>query len=188
MSPFAECLVLGILSGFLVSTVPVVDEPSAYLVGGNGPKRLKDRVVLREQQGGFAGDTGKIRTIEPDGSWRIEEFITEDGKEQVKTMRTGRLSEAALEALAKSFATHDFRSLPEKVGEEEPVNPHKVTISFGKRRTTLSGISPRLDADETIKSLISKTATDRGLAADKIWSRCADLAHSIESSIATSKK
>jgi len=187
MSHFSGYLVLSIVGAILVAGGFGGDEPSAYLAGGDGPKRLKETLILREQQGGIVGDSGTIRIVEPDGKWRLEEFRTEDGKEQAQTIKTGRLSPADLEALAKSFASNGFLDLPEKVGGEEPVNPHKIIIQFGKKRTTLSGISPRLDADDTTKALIMKTASDRGLAEDRAWSRCADLAHSIESKVAPPK-
>jgi len=96
---FAESLVLGLISGILMCAGPDSDDSSAYLAGGDGPKRLKDTLVLREQQGGIAGVTGTIRTIEPNGKWRLEEFRKAGGKEQVKVTKTGQLSPAELEAL-----------------------------------------------------------------------------------------
>lgn len=188
MSLIAEYLMLGMVCGILIGGGLSGDDPSTYRAGDDSAKRLKETLILREQQGGIAGDTGTIRTIEPDGRWRLEEFRTEDGQEQTRTVKTGRLSPAELEALAKRFSSPDFQDLPEQVGEEEPINPHKVIIQFGKKRTTLSGIAPRFDEDETIKGLIMKTASGRGLAENKVWTRCADLADSIESRVAPPKK
>jgi len=187
MSHFAEYLALGMIGGILIGGGSGREDPSASLAGDDGPK-LKETLVLREQQGGIAGVTGTIRTVQPDGQWRLEGFRTAAGKEQARTIKTGRLSPAELEALAKSLADHDFLNLPEKVGNEEPVNSHRIIVQYGNKRTTLSGISPRLDADEATKALIMRTASDRGLAEDKIWTRCAELADSIESRVAPPKK
>jgi hypothetical protein len=187
MYPIAQCLVLCLMSGFPTEAGPGGDDLSAYLTGGAGPKRLKEPLTLREEQSGFAGKTGKIRTIEPDGKWRLEAFRTVKGKEEITSTKTGQLDPANLDALAKDLAAHDLMSLPEKLGGDEPVNAHKVILQFGTRRATLSGVMPRLQGDESTKALIMRSASNRGVAGDKIWARYADLAHAIESRVAPPK-
>ena len=181
MYPIAQCLVLCLMSGFPAEAGPGGDDVSAYLAGGAGPRRLKESLTLREEQNGFAGKSGMIRTIEPDGKWRLDEFRTVKGKEEITGTRSGKLTPAHLDALAKDLATHDLMGLPERLGGDDPVNAHKVILRFGKKQATLSGVMPRLQDDETTRAIIMKSASDRGASGDKAWARYADLAHAIES-------
>lgn len=187
MYPIAQCLVLCLMSGFPAEAGPGGDDVSAYLKEGAGPARLKEPLTLREEQDGFAGKSGKIRTIEPDGEWRLDQFRTVDGKEEITGTTSGKLTPAHLDALAKDLATHDLMGLPEKLGGDEPVNAHKVILQFGKKRATLAGVIRRARPDETTRSVIMKSATSRGASGDKVWARYADLAHAIESRVAPPK-
>lgn len=187
MFPIAQCLVMCLMSAISTDAGVGGDDPDAYLSKGDGPKRLTETVVLREEQSGIAGTTGTIRTVEPDGKWRLDVFRRRGGKEEATTTKTGRLSPAELTALAKDLASHDLLGLPEKVGVDEPVNPHKIILQFGKKRVALSGIAPRVDEDETTKARILKSASDHGVAGDKVWTRCAHLSQAVESRVAPPK-
>ena len=120
------------------------DDLETYLTEDKGRKVLKEPLTLREEQGGIAGITGTLWTVEPSGKWRVERFRRDkDGSEDRTPMRSGTLSAAQLEALAKTLAARDLAGLPVKTGRKAPVNPHNITITFGKKSATIQGLPAR---------------------------------------------
>jgi hypothetical protein len=107
-------------------------ESEATILTAKG--RLAEELVIRDSQGGFAGFSGWIWTIEPDGGWRREPFLNEDVR---KADQTGKLTAEDLAALAKDLEEHGLLKLPENIGGEPMVNPHVFTITFGKLQSQL---------------------------------------------------
>jgi hypothetical protein len=89
---------------------------------------------LQDAQEGFAGVSGEILTVQPDGSWRLARFVNDRVEEP---HRQGRLSPTELKSLAGVLAEQDFRALPSVVGEAPPINPHRITVRFGETSSTL---------------------------------------------------
>lgn len=189
MNTRIQFAIVCLVGSLLTAAARSADGPADYLTGEGSSVRLKAPLILREEQGGIAGTTGTIRTIQENGEWSLVEFQTNsEGVEEKKTIKSGRLSPEGLTALASDLAKQDLTGLPEKLGEDEPVNPHRVIIQFGPKRTTLSGVAPRLEEGETTQAVILKSASGRGIAAEKFWKRCADVADAVESRVAPPKK
>jgi len=143
------------------------DDLDTYLTEDKGRKVLKEPLTLREEQGGIAGITGTLWTVEPSGKWRVERFRrNKDGSEHRTPMRSGTLSAAQLEALAKTLAARDMAGLPVKTGRKAPVNPHNITITFGKKSATIQGLPARRGhtvAEHIRKSIAATEKADAGV-------------------------
>ncbi|MBW3540996.1 MAG: hypothetical protein KY476_12055, partial [Planctomycetes bacterium] len=96
--------------------------------------RLREPLVLKDAQGGFAGFSGYIWTISPEGNWRREPFLNRDVRQPDAL---GRLSGEELRALADALAEAHFLKLPPKLGDEPSVNPHIYELKFGQRESQL---------------------------------------------------
>jgi len=121
-------------------------EPKDYL----GDGKLKEPLEIRDVQGGFAGFTGKMWRIEPDGKWTMGSVFQQKVKEEAK----GQLSAKQLEALAKDLARFDLSGLKDQ--GKAKVNPHVVTIKWGKREATLT-----VGAGEKLPAADAKTIEGR---------------------------
>jgi hypothetical protein len=151
----------------------------AYLGEKEGRKALKAPLTLREEQGGIAGITGTEWTIEPSGQWRVARFSpNKDGTERLSTLRSGTLSPADLESLARTLDGQDLAGLPEKTGPEAKANPHRITLRFGKKTATLEGCPPR--RTPSIAENIRKAANAVPGADAAVWERFANVAHAVE--------
>lgn len=106
-----------------VSTLAAEKDP---LRDGDG--KLRHALVMRDSQGGFAGFSGWIWTIEADGRWRREPFLNKTVR---KADRTGKLDAKGLAALAAEMDRLKLLDLPRQLGGKAMVNPHVVTIGFG---------------------------------------------------------
>src|SRR3954469_10130500 len=90
------CALLGSCAGFGFAA-----EKEGYLAEKADRPKLKERLVLREEQLGFAGVSGKLWVVEPDGRWRIDEIQPAGtGKVQEKTLASGQLTPDEVVALA----------------------------------------------------------------------------------------
>jgi hypothetical protein len=96
--------------------------------------QLVETLELQDAQEGFAGLSGEILTVQPDGTWRIARFLNDRVEEP---HRQGRLSAKELKALAGVLAEQDFNELPAVVGQAPEVNPHRITVRFGETSSTL---------------------------------------------------
>jgi hypothetical protein len=97
--------------------------------------KLKQRLELREVQGGFAGYTGTYWVIETDGSWSTGQVFMHSPETKTSSAAKGQLTAAQLAGLAKVFAQHGLAELPNH--GEAHVNPHILTVQFGKKTMTL---------------------------------------------------
>jgi len=106
--------------------------------GGEGAAQqgLDQPLEVQVTQTGFAGETGRAWTVQPDGSWAIRDIGPGASPGPVAT---GRLTEAQLGQLHASLDRNDFRTLPSETGAAAvPVNPHRVTISLGGRKVVVT--------------------------------------------------
>lgn len=101
-------------------------DAASYLTGKG---HLAQTLTLRDSQGGFAGFSGSLWTIEPDGTWRRAPFLNEDVRE---AEQSGQLSAKELSALAAALKQHKLVDLPKNIGGEPMTNPHVFTLTFGK--------------------------------------------------------
>jgi len=175
----------GITTGLVLAAVLAgpglaADDPATYLTENEGRKVLKEPLTVREGQVGIAGLTGTVWTVEPSGEWKYSRFRrNRDGSEHLTPIRGGTLSAAELEDLAKSLARREFSTLPEKAGREVKVNPHNVTIKFGKKAATLEGLPPRRGG--SVAEHVRKSAPQNEAADSGVWNRFAHILEAVES-------
>ncbi len=105
---------------------------SAYL---SGDGRLVHSLVLKDAQGGFAGFSGHIWTVEPGGSWRRQPFLNRNVRD---ADMKGQLTRDQVVALSRQLAAHDLLGLPKQIGKNIGANPHIFTITFGEKQASLT--------------------------------------------------
>ena len=71
MSITASFTTVHVLVVAMAGPVFSCDDLGSYLTENNGRKALKEPLTLREEQGGIAGITGTVWTIEPSGQWWV---------------------------------------------------------------------------------------------------------------------
>lgn len=107
--------------------------------------KLQSSLTLRDSQGGFAGYSGEVWTITPDGHFTIAHFLN-DKVAEPSWQRD--LSPSELKSLARVLCKNHFLGLPDSLGGEPKINPHSLTLSFGEKQTTL--VLPPGDAGDQI--------------------------------------
>jgi hypothetical protein len=117
------------------------DKAEDYLTADG---KLKERVEVRELQGGFAGLTGTYYAVEADGSWSTGQRLPRNKKGDAKA--SGKLSKEQVAALAKDLARHQLASLTSH--GESMVNPKVTEIDFGKKTLALQPRPGKGGADE----------------------------------------
>lgn len=137
-------LIAAALLFVVVMPVAATSKPEDYL---DKAGMLKEKLEIRDLQGGFAGFTGRAWIIEPDGSYQAG-LVGPNDRFEAETK--GKLSKEKLADLAKHLARNDLLAL--KDTGEVVVNPHVVTIQFGKRTVTLNLLAgeplPKPDPDK----------------------------------------
>jgi len=88
-------------------------------------------LTLRDGQGGFAGITGFVWTIRPDGSWDRKRFTN---SRMDKPDQQGKLTAKQLQSLADILAHAQVHKLPARLGKFRGANPHLVTLAWGKHK------------------------------------------------------
>jgi hypothetical protein len=152
----------------------------AYLVENNGRKTLKEPLAVDECQDGVAGKSYLVWRIESSGDWRVARFrLNRDGTEHVTPIRGGKLSSEQLETLAKVFSAQNLVGLPEKTGQEAKINPHWITVKYGRRTAKLDGLPTRRNL--RMAEVIRKAAPANEKAANSVWERFAQVVQAVES-------
>lgn len=103
-------------------------KPGDYLADG----KFKERLEVRDVQGGFAGFTGRFWVVEPDGSWSSGMAFNE----KLKVESSGKLSKEQMSQLADALAKYDLASL--KSTGKAGANPHVVKVQWGKVKAELT--------------------------------------------------
>ncbi len=93
--------------------------------------RLSATLKLKDVQGGFAGFTGVIWTLHPDGSWDCKRIV---GRATRKSDLTGKLTAKQLQQIADVLAHAQVDKLPGRLGKFRGANPHVVTLGWGKQQ------------------------------------------------------
>jgi hypothetical protein len=123
---FAVCVL-----GLCASSGRGGDNANPYLAAKG---RLKQTLQMLKTEPGQDGRQGTVWTIEPSGEWRVVPFVKDRPGDKI--LRKGKLTPNQLLALANHLAAQDFLRLPKDFGVGLPVNPHLITIRFGKKSTT----------------------------------------------------
>jgi hypothetical protein len=97
--------------------------------------KLQAPLVLRDSQQGFAGVSGEIWTIKPDGHFSIARFL--NGRVD-RPYWTRKLTVSELKELAGVLAARRFFDLPNSLGSASMVNAQLVTLTFGTKESTLA--------------------------------------------------
>jgi len=131
---------------------------SAAAMGAGPLLQLTEKVELQELQTGFAGTTGTVWTVEPDGRYTIAGKINE----QLTPRQEGTLDAAQLSKIAETLAAADADSLPAEMGEPPPVNPQTIILRVGEKSSTfntIGGLDPdRAAGDDDPQSRLLKIA------------------------------
>jgi hypothetical protein len=182
MNPITLLIVGYVLLGTFIGVSTGDDQYQNYLVEKDGKPHLKHRLVIREEQLGFAGVSGRMWDIEPDGQWKLVDLQPAgSGKVQETTRQNGRLTAKQLVTLAKELASQDLAGLPNKIGEAPRANPHRIVMKFGEKQMVLNGIVPRRSRETTMRELITKSAPKQEALGSPQWARWAAVAHAVES-------
>jgi hypothetical protein len=120
-----ESLRVGLaLPGFLISGTNMAQESS-----------LSAPLVLEDIQGGFAGETGRIWTIAPDGSYTVARQI---GLKVLEPDKQGWLTPEQRARLKVSLDRMAAVALPQQLGGGPQVNARRITLSYGGKQSVLS--------------------------------------------------
>jgi hypothetical protein len=186
MATTASLLTTLVVLGMMAAPGFPGEDLGAYLVDKDGRKALKEPLTLRVTQDGIAGKTGTVWTIETSGKWRVSRLNTKDGQEHLTSIRTGIMTAAELESLAKTLHAQKLTEIPAKTGTEPKVNAHTVTLRFGERTASLAGLSSR--KSPTLAEHIRKSAATKPEAEARVWERFAEVAKAVETLCPTSVK
>jgi hypothetical protein len=95
---------------------------------------LTEVIEIREAQSGFAGVSGTITRIEPDGAFTISHFLNEAVQ---APHQQGRLTEEQQEGLSRLLEESDLSALPKELGERPEINEKVITVTVGEDSSTL---------------------------------------------------
>lgn len=120
-------------SAFLLTTLAVTGHAGGDLKSYLTPDgKLKHTLTIKDVQGGFAGFTGKMWKVEPNGKWTEYQVFNK----KLTAKNKGMLKETQLKKLAEHLAKYDALKL-KNLGKAT-VNPHVLTIRFGKHKGVLT--------------------------------------------------
>lgn len=121
----------------------------------NAVGELVGKLEISLSQDGFAGTSGTIWTIAPNGDYQASRFLNQSTS---APYAKGKLDSKALRQIARILQQQDFLSLPQETGQTPPINPKRIKINFGQQVAVLtlppgqtlqdaSGNSAQLDSD-----------------------------------------
>jgi hypothetical protein len=117
--------------------------PLALAADAEPGAKLAGKLVVRDVQGGFAGFTGTVYTVDADGSYTVGR----EARRKVTETAKGKLDAKALAKLAGAVKKYDAATL-KSVGNVKG-NPRVITITYGKNTATLKllggGTLPKVD-------------------------------------------
>jgi hypothetical protein len=180
MNPFVP----SVIGWSLLASCPALADDQRfldYLTKAGDQFQLKHRLELRDEMSGFAGLSGRMWVVEPDGHWRFVQLQPAgSGKVKEVVQKSGELKPDDIVSLAKDLAAHDLAGLPANHGEIPRINPHRIVLTFGDKKVVLNGIVPRRKS-ETMREIVAKSSPGAQNPGATIWNRWGALAHSIES-------
>ncbi len=119
----------------LAPAAAAVTTVKASLSAATQPGALKETITLRDLQGGFAGFTGWLTTINPDGTWNRRQVFNQQLRE---ISHQGSFSVDQVKSLNAVLAAARVEQLPERIGQFAGANPHVVTLTVGNRQSVLT--------------------------------------------------
>jgi hypothetical protein len=130
-----------------------------YTLRQGDEMQLTNKLVLRAEYGGVAGVTGRKLTIAKDGKWTYERFrVAKNRALPPVLLESGKLSPGELASLADVLQRRAFVEMPKSVGSAPKANPQRLSLKFGKHRTTIEGLST--EVDERLGPQLAKLADD----------------------------
>lgn len=112
------------LLGLLISGTNMAQESS-----------LSAPLVVKDLQSGFAGETGRVWTISPDGGYTVARQI---GLKVLEPDQQGRLTSEQLVQLKTLLDRMAMMALPPQLGGAPQVNARRITLSYGGKQSVLS--------------------------------------------------
>ena len=112
------------LLGLLISGTNMAQESS-----------LSAPLVLKDVQSGFAGETGRVWTISPDGGYTVARQI---GLKELEPDQQGRLTPEQWAQLKTLLDRMAVMALPRQLGGAPQVNARRITLSYGGKQSVLN--------------------------------------------------
>jgi hypothetical protein len=88
-------------------------------------------LTLRESQGGFAGKTGTVWTINSDCSFTVSRFVNDQTSEP---QNRGQLTPEQISSLSRLLS----EQMPTQIGDPAPVNPRQITLTHDSKTSVLN--------------------------------------------------
>jgi hypothetical protein len=96
---------------------------------------LSAPLVMQDLRSGFAGETGRVWTILPDGSYTVARQI---GLKVLEPDQQGRLTPEQWAQLKTLLDRMALMALPRQLGGEPQVNARRITLSYGGKQSVLN--------------------------------------------------
>lgn len=96
---------------------------------------LLHALEFTDSQTGFAGRSGSVLTLEPEGSWKYQTFLNDEKR---PAERSGKLETEEIRQLVAVMVSVRFGGLKEKMGTSPQVNPHELSLKWGATVRTLT--------------------------------------------------
>jgi hypothetical protein len=93
--------------------------------------QLKHALEILDLQGGFAGFTGTLLSVQTDGAWKRSSVL----QKKTKLLQEGTLSNQQMRELAGALARYDLLHLSDT--GKSGTNPHNISLTFGKHTCEL---------------------------------------------------
>ncbi|MUG93596.1 hypothetical protein F7734_14650 [Scytonema sp. UIC 10036] len=116
---------------------------------------LTGALEFQDGQMGFAGFSGVVWTISPDGSCQAARFLNETVS---PPHQTGQLDRQNLVQLANVLSSQNFSDLPSEIPSEPTLNPHRFTIRWGTKSSTLT-LKPRQSLEDALRQMRNQPET-----------------------------
>jgi len=100
-----------------------------------GAAVLKEKLTLRDLQGGFAGFTGWLTTVNVDGTWTRQQVFN---RQLRPAAQSGKLTATQIKSLQAALNAAEVAKLPAQIGNFRGANPHVVTLTIGNRQSVLT--------------------------------------------------
>jgi hypothetical protein len=92
-------------------------------------------LVVKDLQSGFAGETGRVWTISPDGGYTVARQI---GLKVLEPDQQGRLTPEQWAQLKTLLDRMAVMALPPELGGAPQINARRITLSYGGRESVLN--------------------------------------------------
>jgi hypothetical protein len=132
-------------------------------------------IVVRESQGGIAGESVTEWKLEMSGAWTVATYVVVNGKEMAGTRKskTGRMTPEQLKKLKEQLTAAKLDGVPAQLGTAEKVNPHTYRMQLGNEHEfLLAGTPSRVEG--TAKANILGAAPAANVKDADQWKKAAE--------------